>query len=81
MVHLEMSYLTHSKFSNTIIPDIMPLFRARFRIFEWILQFKFFSIRDSNFDVPFLFRTRFGIPDELMLCPSFARGLEFLMTL
>ena len=29
MVHLEMSYLTHSKFSTTMVPDILPLFRAR----------------------------------------------------
>ena len=35
MVHLEMSYLTHSKFFIMMIPDILPLFRARFRIFLW----------------------------------------------
>ena len=34
MVHLEMSYLTHSKFSTTMILDILPLFRVRFRIFD-----------------------------------------------
>ena len=35
MVHLEMSYLTHSKFFITMIPDILSLFRVRFRIFWW----------------------------------------------
>ena len=27
--------------------------------------------------IPFFFRAKFGISDELMLCPFFARGLEF----
>ena len=64
-----MSYLTHSKFPTMMIPDILPLFRSRFRIFWWTLQFRIlfrprFKVIE-NFDVPFLFRTRFWIFDEL----------------
>ena len=71
MVHLEMSYLTHSKFSNTIIPDILPLFRASFRIFlmgfaiRILFRLRFEVI--EHFNIPFLFRTRFGILHESVL--------------
>ena len=94
MVHLEMSYLTHSKFFITMIPDILPLFCARFRISgELVIRILFcprFKVIE-NFDVPFLFRTRFGILDDLvtsslfrtrfkvMFPSSFARGLGYSM--
>ena len=118
MVHLETSYLTHSKFSMKIrvIPDILPLFCARFRIFwrtcnsnslppeiqsnwkiwysfplphevwnsSWINTLTFFRTwvpddLETSFSlvralwsvIAFLFRARFGIYDELMLCPLF----------
>ena len=69
MFHLEMSYLTHSHFSTTIIPGILPLFRARFRIFWWILYFEFSSARDLNLFFP-SFAQGFGFFDKLILCPS-----------
>ena len=69
MVHLEMSYLTQSKFSTTMILDILPLFCARFRIFWWILYFKFSSAWDLKSFFP-SFAQGFGFFNKLILCPS-----------
>ena len=69
MIHLEMSYLTHSKFSTTMTPNILPLFRARFRIFWWILYFEFSSARDLVLLFP-SFAQGFGFFNKLILCPS-----------
>ena len=75
-----MSYLTHSKFFTMMIPDILPLFPARFKFFwlNFVIRNLFcprFEIIE-NFDISFLFRTSFGILHELILS---ARGFEFLM--
>ena len=69
MVHIEMSYLTHSKFFTTMIPDILPLFRARFRIFWWILYFEFSSTRDLKLFFPSCAQG-FRFFNKLILCPS-----------
>ena len=45
MVHLEMRYLTHSKFFTTMIPDILLLFCARFKFFWWIVTWILFHSR------------------------------------
>ena len=71
MVHLETSCLTHSKFFTTMIPDILPLFRARFRIFlmDFVLQILF---RPRFKAILSLFHTRFWIfsqIDSLPVCP------------
>ena len=52
-----------------MIPDILPLFRARFRIFWWILYFEFSSARDLKLFFP-SFAQGFGFFNKLILCPS-----------
>ena len=52
-----------------MIPDILPLFRARFRIFWWILYFKFSSALDLKLLFP-SFAQDFGFFHKLILCPS-----------
>ena len=78
MVHLEMSYLTHSKFSITMILDILPLFRARFRIFWWILYFEFSFARDLKLFFPF-FAQGFGFFNKPILCPSVRARFRVLL--
>ena len=71
-----MSYLTHFKFSTMVIPDILPLFRARFRIFWWILYFEFFFVRDLKLFFP-SFAQGFGFFINWFFVPLSVRGLEF----
>ena len=52
--------------------DALSLFRMRFRVL--LTSFLFHTRFEA---VLFLFRTRFQIFHELMLCSSFAQGLEF----
>ena len=65
MVHLKkMRYMTYFKcpIMTKIVPDVLPLFRMRFRIFDKLVTFFLFCTRFKvikNFDIPFLFRTRF----------------------
>ena len=78
MVHLEMSYLTHTKFSTMIIPDILPLFRARFRFFWWIWYFEFSSAQDLKLFFLF-FAQGFGFFNKLILCPSVRARFKVLL--
>ena len=57
--------------------DTLTLFRTRLRVLAYLVTS--LHLHEIWSDNPFLLCTRFGIPNELMLCPSFSGGLEFLI--
>ena len=86
MVHLEIRYLTHSKcFAMIKIkPDIMPLFRTRFRIFDelvtWILFRLRFKVIGTWCSFPLSYKVRIFWSDTLTFFRTRFRVFDDLVT-